>query len=178
MKFLRMRKALGLAFFVLTGIACAECFYLYLKVWGPSIYNTYDENGTVASLGSQCIFCKIILQKTECVYEDDDVFVFNDAYPKSHQHILIVPKRHIKSLYTLKAQDKNLLMKMKSIAIKISEDYGMKDTKIGFHHPIFNSIQHLHLHVIGMPFYNKYKAAIIYNNFTFVDIDSSFNYTI
>lgn len=129
MKFLRMRKIIELAFFAFTGVTCAGSLFLYLKVWGPSIYNTYDEKGTIASLGSQCIFCKIILQKTECVYEDEDVFVFNDAYPKASQHMLIVPKRHIKSLYTLKAQDKELLMKMKNIAIKLSEEYEIKDAK-------------------------------------------------
>ena len=49
---------------------------------------------------TDCIFCKIItgdIPSTK-VYEDEQIFVFKDIYPKAEVHILIVPKLHIKNL--------------------------------------------------------------------------------
>ena len=48
---------------------------------------------------SDCLFCKIIngeIPSTK-VYEDDNVYAFNDIDPQAPFHIIIVPKDHIAS---------------------------------------------------------------------------------
>ena len=49
---------------------------------------------------SDCLFCKIIEGEIPCdkVYEDDDVFAFNDIHPKAPTHVLVIPKAHIPTL--------------------------------------------------------------------------------
>ena len=47
-----------------------------------------------------CIFCKIIKGEipSSKVYEDEDIIAFKDIQPEAPIHILLVPKKHIKSL--------------------------------------------------------------------------------
>ncbi|RZC38150.1 histidine triad nucleotide-binding protein 3-like [Asbolus verrucosus] len=78
---------------------------------------------------SHCIFCKIISGDApgEIFYQDDEVTVFKDIKPASNFHFLAVPKEHI-------------------LADKGGD---VDDVRLGFHLPPFNSIAHLHLHVIS-----------------------------
>ena len=47
-----------------------------------------------------CIFCKIINGDipSEKVYEDESVLAFKDIHPAAPIHVLVIPKKHIKSL--------------------------------------------------------------------------------
>ena len=49
---------------------------------------------------NDCIFCKIAAGKipSERVYEDEQVVVFRDIYPKAPVHLLMVPRIHVASL--------------------------------------------------------------------------------
>jgi len=49
---------------------------------------------------SDCLFCKIIAGEipSKKVYEDEQVFVFEDIKPAAPTHFLIVPKRHFAGL--------------------------------------------------------------------------------
>ena len=50
-----------------------------------------------------CLFCRIIAGEipSSKVYEDDEVFAFNDINPQAPLHVLIVPKRHIATVNDL-----------------------------------------------------------------------------
>ena len=50
-----------------------------------------------------CIFCKIINKEipSNIVYEDDEILAFKDINPVTPIHILVIPKKHIKSLLEL-----------------------------------------------------------------------------
>lgn len=47
------------------------------------------------------------------------------------------------------------------VANKILEERGFEETRLGFHQPPFNSVFHLHMHIVGLPvkpeFINKQK---------------------
>lgn len=45
---------------------------------------------------------------------------------------------------------------MKEVGSKLLQENGadMKETKFGFHDPLFTSIKHLHLHCLGLPYRN------------------------
>ena len=53
------------------------------------------------------IFSKIINKEisAEIVYEDDELLAFNDINPQAPVHILIIPKKEIKTLNHLKPED-------------------------------------------------------------------------
>ena len=50
-----------------------------------------------------CIFCKIIkgeIPSTK-VYEDEEILAFKDINPVAPIHILVIPKKHIESVFLL-----------------------------------------------------------------------------
>src|SRR5437016_5818787 len=100
-----------------------------------------------------CIFCKILAQtvNTEIIYEDDNIMVFPDMHPKANTHLLIVPKKHIKSLVELSSSDDELLVHMILQLPKLARQVGAK----GFR-TIINTgkeggqhVDHLHLHLLA-----------------------------
>ena len=102
-----------------------------------------------------CIFCKIINKEipTEFLYEDDQLVVFKDINPLAPIHLLLVPKKHIRSINDLDDSDttivSDLIMTAKDMAEKMSVN------KSGYR--IFFNVEkgggqevfHLHLHLIG-----------------------------
>ena len=102
-----------------------------------------------------CIFCKIINNEipTEFLYEDDQLVVFKDINPLAPIHLLLVPKKHIRSINDLDDSDttivSDLIMTAKDMAEKMSVN------KSGYR--IFFNVEkgggqevfHLHLHLIG-----------------------------
>lgn len=59
---------------------------------------------------SPCVFCNIVnkVERTEILFEDDDICVFPDIKPASKLHVLVIPKRHIEDVKCLTPDDKEL----------------------------------------------------------------------
>ncbi len=102
-----------------------------------------------------CIFCKIIKGEipSNKVYEDDEILAFHDVNPAAPIHILVIPKKHIKSLVDLQKDDEELIGKIYGIINKIAEEQGFKDD--GFR-VIVNcgknggqEVMHLHFHILA-----------------------------
>jgi histidine triad (HIT) family protein len=109
-------------------------------------------DGTV----DDCIFCKIVRGElpSKKVYEDDLVLAFDDIRPQAPVHVLVVPKRHIGTLYDATAEDCTTLGRMLGVAPRIARQNGSPD---GFR-TIVNTgrigrqdVMHVHLHVLGGP---------------------------
>ncbi len=54
-----------------------------------------------------CLFCKIGEKKipAKIVYEDADMFAFEDIHPQAPAHVLICPRKHLVSLTDATAED-------------------------------------------------------------------------
>ncbi|XP_053972763.1 adenosine 5'-monophosphoramidase HINT3-like [Hylaeus volcanicus] len=124
-----------------------------------------------------CIFCKIIENKEpgDKIYEDDYVTCIKDINPASTHHYLILPKKHIRNAKELKIGDAELYDKIVSTVDIIIEQQGLdrEATRTGFHWPPFNTVDHLHLHVISpiedMTFVRKFMFRP--NSYWFVSTD-------
>ncbi len=83
-------------------------------------------------MSADCLFCKIAAKKipSKIVYEDDEVFAFEDIGPQAPTHILICPRKHLDSLNEL-----NLLAGYRTV-LNNGEGAGQ-------------SVFHLHLHLLG-----------------------------
>jgi len=101
-----------------------------------------------------CLFCKIGAKKipAKLVYEDDDVFAFEDINPQAPTHILICPRRHFEALHAAQHSDQSLLGKLQLVAAKLATE---RDLLSGYR-TVFNngsgagqSVFHLHLHLLG-----------------------------
>ena len=78
---------------------------------------------------ADCLFCKIIAGEipTNKVYEDDKVLAFGDINPQAPVHILIIPKKHIKSLDDISENDISLLGHIQLVASKLAKENNLND---------------------------------------------------
>ena len=69
------------------------------------------------------LFTKIINKEipVEIIYEDNDVLAFNDINPQAPVHVLIIPKKEIKTINDIKVEDKEILGKIFLVAKKLQK---------------------------------------------------------
>lgn len=101
-----------------------------------------------------CLFCNIVKGQipSEKVYEDNDVYAFKDVNPEAPVHILIIPKRHIKSVDELEETDKELVGHIFLVAKKLAKENKLENgyrlvSNIGEEGG--QSVKHLHFHFLG-----------------------------
>ena len=103
---------------------------------------------------SDCLFCNISQGNipSDVVYEDDQVIVFKDIYPKADVHLLMIPRIHIGSLNELDSNHDALVSHMMRVLPKVARDQGLDN---GFR-TIINTgpgggqeVYHLHMHILG-----------------------------
>ncbi len=104
---------------------------------------------------SDCLFCAIAEGKTDTrfLYEDDEIVVFKDKYPHRPIHLLIVPKRHIRSVNDLAPEDLGLVGRMIDRARLMAREFKIDQEGYKL---LFNVerggdqvIFHLHLHLLS-----------------------------
>ncbi len=102
-----------------------------------------------------CTFCRIIAHELdgEFVYEDDEIVAFHDINPQAPVHVLIVPKKHIRSLNELTPEDVPIVGKMALVAQKVARDLGVAERGYRL---VWNTgedagqwIYHVHVHLLG-----------------------------
>lgn len=102
---------------------------------------------------SDCLFCKIAagaIPSTK-VYEDDDVFAFNDIHPKAPVHVLVIPKTHIATFADCDdpALLGTLMERVRTIAdetLHLAAGYRIViNVREGGGQEVF----HLHVHILG-----------------------------
>lgn len=87
------------------------------------------------------------------VYEDDDVYAFNDISPVAPIHVLIIPKAPIDGLHELTNDDVSTAGKLLLAASKIARQLGIEENGyrvvINTGAAAGQSVPHLHLHLIA-----------------------------
>jgi len=105
-------------------------------------------------VSADCLFCKIAAKKipSKIVYEDDDVFAFEDIGPQAPTHILIIPRKHFASLNEATNEDQALIGKMHLVAAELARKLKLLDgyrTVANSGSGAGQSVFHLHLHLLG-----------------------------
>mmetsp|Transcript_17076 Transcript_17076/g.24955 ORF Transcript_17076/g.24955 Transcript_17076/m.24955 type:complete len:222 (+) Transcript_17076:99-764(+) len=135
---------------------------------------TYSLDGEIQS----CIFCRIRSgdEPGTIVYQDDKFFVFNTRKPATtYGHFLVCPVQHIQSVKSLKPCDANLVQGLVDTGKEVVKQQGLEHHEVRhcFHVPPFNSIDHLHMHVIvnpkSMNWKNKKKFTPGFINYASAD---------
>lgn len=101
----------------------------------------------------ECVFCKIARGEmaTQVIYEDADVFAFDDLSPQAPVHALVIPRQHYESL----ADDvpPEMLGAVFSAVREVARIKGISQS--GFRvivnsgHDANQTVPHLHVHVMG-----------------------------
>ena len=102
-----------------------------------------------------CLFCQIANGETstEMLFEKETLVVFKDINPHAPVHLLIVPKKHIRSVNDLTEDESPILSEMVMTAKVMAKQFSVN--KSGYR--LFINVErgggqvifHLHMHLIG-----------------------------
>ena len=102
-----------------------------------------------------CLFCRIIAGEipSSKVFEDADLFAFNDINPQAPLHVLIVPRKHIATTNDLTAEDEALVGKLVRRAAAIAKEKGLDQrgyrTLLNCNAEAGQTVFHIHLHLLA-----------------------------
>ncbi|KAJ1272028.1 hypothetical protein BS78_06G171700 [Paspalum vaginatum] len=120
-----------------------------------------------APMADGCVFCDIARRAptstAALLYSDDKVVAFRDINPSALRHYLVIPIEHIPTVNSLQKtiEDHQLVSHM----VKVGKDLLKQDApnseehRFGFHQPPFNSVDHLHLHCLALPFMPSWRQV-------------------
>lgn len=119
----------------------------------PKNYVYIDERKLIGM--ADCIFCAIVRGDIpgKKVYEDEKTLAFDDINPQAPVHVVVVPKRHVSgmnALDELPAEEQAALLHAcrEAARLKGIDQSGYRViTNCGA--DACQSVQHLHLHVLG-----------------------------
>ena len=100
------------------------------------------------------IFQKIIDREipADIVYEDDQCLAFHDVAPQAPTHLLVIPKKPIKSIDNIADEDAPLLGHLWLVVRNLAQNLGLEDG----YRVVVNcgadggqAVDHLHFHLLG-----------------------------
>jgi histidine triad (HIT) family protein len=100
------------------------------------------------------IFKRIIDKEipAKIIYEDDRCLAFHDVAPQAPTHVLVIPKKEIKSIDSLTDADSQLIAHL----WKVIRDLARELQLAGGYRVVVNngrdggqSVEHLHFHLLG-----------------------------
>ena len=113
------------------------------------------QHDDVAGSPIGCLFCRIAdgSVPADLLHADDLVIAFRDIAPRAPTHILLVPRRHIRSALELTDADGPLLGRLFAVAADLARSEGIAD---GGFRLVSNvgrwggqTVDHLHFHLMG-----------------------------
>jgi len=106
-------------------------------------------------MAADCIFCKIAAGEIPATirYEDPEIIAFEDLQPQAPHHLLIIPRKHIRTALDLTTADNAMIGHIYQVAGKLANDLGFAAD--GFR--VVNNcneaggqvVWHLHFHLLG-----------------------------
>jgi histidine triad (HIT) family protein len=100
------------------------------------------------------LFQKIIDRKipADVVHEDDSCLAFRDINPQAPVHVLIIPRKVIRTHEDIKPEDRDLLGHLHLVAAQLAEKLGIADgyrLVINCKERAGQTVPHLHMHLLG-----------------------------
>jgi histidine triad (HIT) family protein len=90
---------------------------------------------------------------SEIIYEDDEIFAINDINPVAPVHILIIPKKKIKTMNDINQEDALLIGKIVLTAKKLAKNFNIDQSGYRLlwntNKDAMQTVFHIHLHLIG-----------------------------
>mmetsp|Transcript_10618 Transcript_10618/g.15910 ORF Transcript_10618/g.15910 Transcript_10618/m.15910 type:complete len:155 (-) Transcript_10618:107-571(-) len=139
----------------------------------------YNIDGSI----KHCLFCDFCskTQFKNLLHDDDLCVAFQPLKTAGVQHILVVPKHHIKTVKEFSSGEWiDLAMHMGQVGRDLLEFFAQEQSRtledenlrMLYHRPPFNSIDHLHLHCIELPLLNK-RCVLKYSKEKFYCVEHS-----
>ena len=91
--------------------------------------------------------------ESEIIYEDKEIFAINDINPVAPIHVLVIPKKKIRTINDVSKDDAMLIGRLVLTAQKLAENLNID--KSGYrllwntNKDAMQTVFHIHLHLIG-----------------------------
>jgi histidine triad (HIT) family protein len=100
------------------------------------------------------IFLKIIERKipAKIVYEDVRCLAFHDINPQAPVHVLVIPRKVIRTHADIGEEDRELIGHLHRVASQLAEQLHIADgyrVVVNCKEPAGQTVPHLHLHLLG-----------------------------
>lgn len=102
-----------------------------------------------------CIFCKIVAKEipAKVVWENEQILAFEDIAPSAPVHVLVIPKKHIQSLYHVTMEDQVLMGEIMTSFSMLADKLGVGEKGFRVQTNIGKDggqlVPHLHFHLLG-----------------------------
>lgn len=102
-----------------------------------------------------CLFCQIVAKKVpaKVVWENAQILAFADIAPSAPVHVLVIPKKHIQSLYHVQPEDAQLMGEMMISFSALADQLGLAQNGFRVQTNIGRDggqvVPHLHFHLMG-----------------------------
>lgn len=121
-----------------------------------TIKEDIENNQTVFGKILQGVIKRDKSSESKILYEDSEFLAFRNIKPYAKLTALVIPKRFIlQNPDDLSHEHLDVIIRMKEIALHDivkkyePEAYSKKDYWLRFHRPPYNSVKHLHLHILA-----------------------------
>jgi histidine triad (HIT) family protein len=103
---------------------------------------------------SDNVFLKIINKEipARLVHEDEHCLAFHDIGPKAPVHVIIIPRKVIRTHDEIGQEDRELLGHLHLVAAKLAKDLGLGEgyrLVINCKERAGQTVPHLHMHLLG-----------------------------
>jgi histidine triad (HIT) family protein len=114
-----------------------------------------SEETAASPMSTDCLFCRIAAHEipAEVLYEDELVVAIRDIAPRAPTHILLMPRRHIRSAVELTDDDGAMLGRLFAVGATLARDGGIADAGYRLVSNVGRwggqTVDHLHVHLMG-----------------------------
>ena len=90
---------------------------------------------------------------TQMLYQSDTLVVFKDINPHAPVHLLLVPKKHIRSVNDIADADREILAELTMVAKEMAREHGVAKSGYKLLYNVEKGggqlVFHLHMHLLG-----------------------------
>lgn len=102
---------------------------------------------------TDCLFCKIAAGEipSDCLYQDELVYVFRDIDPQAPTHFLVIPREHIESAACITPVNSRLAAHAFEVIAELARKLKLEGFRIvsNVGDSAGQSVHHLHFHVLS-----------------------------
>lgn len=102
---------------------------------------------------TQNVFLKIINKEipAKVIHDDELCLAFHDINPQAPVHVLVIPKKVVRTHADLAAEDAALMGHIHMVAVKLARQLGLDAYRlvINCEELAGQTVPHLHLHLLG-----------------------------
>ncbi len=121
--------------------------------WAGTSHCPYNFDFIVLELmETEDFYCDFVLNKkieVEKVYETENVLAYHHTKPFWETHIVVIPKKHISSIFAVQVEDEPLLLELCEVIRKVAEMVVKEKgaARILSNTGEYQDSKHLHIHI-------------------------------